>query len=115
MRLDKHDPIFREASWEKKAKANLAWAIQTTDDVRQLSNSDLKNLEIPAVKGFWDKGTRVYLNHLLPLTSSSIHNPEFVVVEFGCGVGRVLRNFAAYAGQAYGVDISKTQIKYGKN
>jgi hypothetical protein len=49
MKLSKEDARFQVASWETQARTNLAWAIQTTEDLRGIRNRDLKNIEIGAV------------------------------------------------------------------
>ena len=49
-----------------------------------------------------------------PLFADSIHDPNFVVMEYGVGVGRILQNFDVLNCQSLGVDFSKTQIKYAR-
>jgi hypothetical protein len=96
--LSKNSVSFRNLSWESKAKSNLMWAIQTTEDVYNLENKDIFNRDIPAVRAFWEKGSRIYQQHLLPIVGDQSENLDFCVVEYGCGVGRILENFRYISG-----------------
>jgi SAM-dependent methyltransferase len=112
--LKKNSLNFRNLTWESKAKSNLMWAIQTTEDVYDLENKDIFNREIPAVRAFWKKGSRIYQQHLLPIVGDQSWNPDWCVVEYGCGVGRILENFSTWKGEKIGLDISREQIKFGQ-
>lgn len=101
-------------SWEDKAKLNASYAIQTTEDLVSISNRDLSNFSNNAVKDFWTKGTILYRDHIEKWTQQQMGNPDFSVLEFGCGVGRILRNFDQYSGNIIGVDVSRTQIRLAK-
>lgn len=90
------------------------YAIQTTEDVVELTNRDIINMSIPAVKAFWDKGQRVFKTHLEALISERKDAEKLVILEFGCGVSRILVNFRDFKGKKLGVDVSKTQIRYAR-
>jgi SAM-dependent methyltransferase len=112
--LSKSSLNFRNLTWESKAKSNLMWAIQTTEDVYNLENKDIFNRGIPAVREFWEKGSRIYQQHLFPIVGYQSENPDWCVVEYGSGVGRILENFSNWKGKKIGLDISREQIKFGR-
>lgn len=60
---------------------------------------------------FWQSGEVRYLKTIQPLFSIYRNDIEnMVVLEIGCGPGRILRPFAKRAKRAIGVDVSRTAI-----
>ena len=110
----KSSRFFRDATWERKARHNLLWAIQSTDDVFNIPNKSVGDRSIDAVDKFWTKGQHVFNQHLKSLSVEFLNDPDFKVAEFGCGVGRILVNFSEFRGRVVGFDISKTQIRVAK-
>ena len=96
----------------KKHKKNLFYAIQATEDLRSLNNSDLSSFSEQDVKEFWEKGTKIFEEWIKPhLFDLPAHGDKMNFLEFGCGIGRVLRNFNPELHNVTGIDISPIVIK----
>ena len=62
---------------------------------------------------FFTKGRREVKRHLVPLFQTLPSPPDkTVVVDYGCGAGRLLKTVAGLGYRAVGIDISPTMIKH---
>jgi SAM-dependent methyltransferase len=99
-------------SWEEKAKENPLFAVMTTANY---TNSDSKSFSREELDCFFEKGRWVYHTIIKPrvtLCRTGAADPYFV--EYGCGMGRILRALVEDGRRAGGIDISPTMIEHCK-
>ncbi len=99
-----------KVTWEEKARENPLLAVMTTKEMEEAAPSDFdpERLDI-----FFKKGRSLFDQHLRPLLSR-LKEPanETFVVEYGCGVGRVLKAVVEAGYRCAGIDISATMIEH---
>lgn len=99
-------------SWEEKARENPLFAVMTTPNY---TNSGSNTFTQEELDYFFSKGERVWTQIVKPrsqLIDTGSDNPLFV--EYGCGMGRILKPIIADGYRAAGVDISPTMIEHAK-
>jgi len=97
-------------SWEEKARENPLYAVMTTDDVADAGadNFDPKHLET-----FFAKGEALFAKHIAPLLQRSPDsNADTLVVEYGCGAGRLIAQVLKAGYRCAGIDISETMLRH---
>ncbi len=115
MAKDKYEAVnvpehWYENTWEEKAKENPLFAVMTTPNY---SNSDSTAFTEEELNFFFEKGRRVYHKIIKPraaLSQTGAAEPLFV--EYGCGMGRILRAIVDDGYRAGGIDISPTMIEH---
>lgn len=99
-------------SWEDKAKENPLFAVMTTSNYR---GSDTRSFSDEELAVFFDKGRRVYAKIIKPRLKNARTGAEKpFLVEYGCGMGRILKAVVEDGLRAGGVDISPTMIEHCK-
>jgi SAM-dependent methyltransferase len=99
-------------SWEEKARENPLYAVMT---VPELADADSKAFTEKQLHMFFSKGRGLYETHVKPLIellSGGARN--LLVVEYGCGLGRILKAVAADGHRCAGIDISQTMLDHCK-
>lgn len=97
-------------SWEEKARENPLFAVMTTPD---LIDADPENFTEAHLGPFFEKGKRVFVDHVKPaIELSAFEKNESLLVDYGCGVGRVLRAVVEAGYACAGVDISATMLHH---
>jgi 2-polyprenyl-3-methyl-5-hydroxy-6-metoxy-1,4-benzoquinol methylase len=104
---DEGTPDFStDSAWEEWGRRDPYFGVITQEKFRQ------KKLTADAKREFFDSG-RLHVDYVI----RSIHRniaPEFTpqsVLDFGCGVGRMLIPFARIAKRVVGLDVSPTMLK----
>src|SRR5690349_7127543 len=87
--------------WEDLAQVDPYWAI-LSDPARQLGNWD--------VADFFRTGKAEFEKVMQAARRLGRPREFHRVLDFGCGVGRVMRAMGEYFQECYGVDISETMI-----
>jgi SAM-dependent methyltransferase len=101
---------WSKISWEEKARENPLFAVMTTADVVDAPSD---NFDEEQLVPFFAKGVRVFRKNIAPLLANLEGNPEnFVVAEYGCGVGRILKPISEKGYQTIGIDISDTMLMH---
>ena len=97
-------------SWEEKAQQNPLFAVQTTEDMQDALAQDFPPDQ---VERLFDRGRRLYAERIGPLLAT-LPGPreEALVVEYGCGVGRILRAIVDAGYRCAGIDISPTMLAH---
>ena len=90
---------WRAKSWEEMARENALAAVMTTDEM--MATSELTE---DRVEAFFQRGRELYQRNIDPLP------PEGMIVEYGCGAGRILKAVADQGRACAGIDISATMI-----
>ena len=83
--------------WDERARENALYFVDTG-----VGYSD------PDVEAFWRRGEEV-VERMVSQAGLAIA-PDAVVVDIGCGVGRLTRALAARAGRVYGLDVSAEML-----
>ncbi len=101
---------WKSLSWEEMARENPMLAVMTSDDMVAAPPSGFtpELLEV-----FFHKGRRLYRRKLAGfLAHSPDPRPEALVVEYGCGMGRLLKPVAEAGYRCAGIDISPTMLEH---
>ena len=101
---------WKQAPWEQMARENPLFAVMTTEEMAEAPATDFTPEQVARL---FDKGRRLFRRHI---AGALEHAPgakgEGLVVEYGCGVGRML-NAAGEAGHRIaGIDISPTMLAH---
>jgi len=97
-------------SWEEKAKENPLFAVMTTANY---ARSDPQTFSAEELEFFFDKGRRVWRNIIKPRVSlAKTGAADPFIVEYGCGMGRILKAIVEDGGRAGGIDISPTMLDH---
>lgn len=97
----------RDLDWEEKAKINPLYAIMS-DPAFSEENTSLDEKKLAS---FYGKGERIWKIFFESELLAFIDPPSTKVLEFGCGMGRLLKNAGSRGYNCYGIDISETQLK----
>jgi len=84
--------------WEEKATENAAWYISSYGSYY---NRDMD--------GFWQSGNTIWAD--LKRETGYVPKPTDVVVDVGCGIGRLTRAMAQEVGHVHGFDISQNMLE----
>ncbi len=103
---------WNRTSWEDKARQNPLLAVQTTEDMLDAPASGFTPEQIESLLA---RGRRLFAERIAPLLAESGASPaEALVVEYGCGVGRILKAIAGASWRCAGIDISETMIAHAR-
>jgi SAM-dependent methyltransferase len=103
-----------DLSWEEKARRNPLFAVMSAD-VFQEKGPDPAAWDEHDLELFFAKGRQVYEIFLRPVLQRTPLPPgESFLVEFGCGMGRVLKAVAADGYEVAGIDISPTMLSHSR-
>ena len=103
--LAENDPRHDWAgkTWEEMARENPLAAVMTTKEMRAEGGISEARLEL-----FFAKGRKLFERYIQPFLKPGL------VVDYGCGPGRVLRAVADAGLPCAGMDISSTMIELGR-
>jgi SAM-dependent methyltransferase len=99
-----------ELNWEEKAQSNPLYAVMS---VQQFKDRDAnpENWTDEDLRSFFEKGEQVYRVNLKPLLERlGLSRQKSLIVEYGSGMGRILRAIKADGFACAGVDISPTMV-----
>jgi SAM-dependent methyltransferase len=100
-------------SWEEKAQENPLFAVMTTPD---LKDSDCESFTQEELERFFAKGVRVYNKHIKPCVDlMDLPKEKHHIIEYGCGIGRILKAVHEDGYRVSGIDISPTMLKHARN
>ena len=102
---------WKFVDWEQMAQENPLLAVMTTADMVKASATDFTKDQIDAM---FEAGRRIFRRHVLsPLGHAPDPPDEGLIVDYGCGMGRLL-NAAVEAGysRVAGIDISPTMLAH---
>ena len=91
---------WRTKSWEEMANENALAAVMTTPEM--MATADLSDERVAA---FFARGQELFDRHLRPYLRDGL------IVDYGCGAGRLLRAAADDGRKCAGIDISPTMIE----
>jgi SAM-dependent methyltransferase len=108
------DDNFREnLSWEEKAKINPLYAVMSSDAFKDTGPDKWSDAELST---FFAKGKYMYDLFLKPILERNKVNKkeEALIVEYGSGMGRILKAINAAGYKSAGIDISPTMLEYSR-
>ena len=99
-------PEWEVNSWEDKARQNPLFAVMTTE---HFTEAQADNFSEEQLQVFYAKGQKIFDAHLRPRLSG---DKSTFVVEYGCGMGRILKAVLGQGYQCAGIDISSTMLEH---
>ena len=102
---------WKQVAWEQMAQENPLFAVMTTDEMADAPSAEFSQEQIQTL---FEKGRRLFRRHIAGALAHAPGGPEEgLIVEYGCGVGRML-NAALEAGyrRVAGIDISPTMLAH---
>ncbi len=87
-----------ERYWDERARENALFFVDN-----EIGYDD------PDTDAFWQRGEEV-VERMLAIVDLTVGRDD-VVVDIGCGVGRLTRALATHAGHVYGVDVSREMLR----
>jgi SAM-dependent methyltransferase len=90
--------VDSERYWDARARENALFYVDTEIGYDE-----------PDAEAFWRRGEEV-VSRMLALTGLEIRSDD-VVLDIGCGVGRLTRALAGRAGYVYGLDVSREMLR----
>jgi SAM-dependent methyltransferase len=104
-----------ELSWEEKAKRNPLYAVMSADDRFAEKSSDPSDWTDEDLQIFYKKGQMLFDSFLRPILLRADINPEGAfVVEYGSGLGTILKAVKAAGYDCAGIDISPTMLNFSR-
>ncbi len=101
---------WKQSSWEQMARENPLYAVQTTEE---MAEAPADGFTPGQLESLFAKGRKVFRDHVAPALERSPDPPDrTLVVEYGCGVGRVLKAVAEAGVRCAGIDISPTMLAH---
>lgn len=101
-------PSWHDSDWESKARENPLYAVMTTAEMRDAPADDFDPAHLEL---FFDRGRSLWNKHLEPrLAEVGSGSTKPLVVEYGCGAGRVLRAAVDAGHRCSGIDVSATML-----
>jgi SAM-dependent methyltransferase len=101
---------WKQLSWEAMAQENPLFAVMTTEAMADAPPADFSAEHRAEL---FRKGTKLFKRHIRKLLYSSPDSQEdTLVVEYGCGVGRIIRAVAEAGWRTAGIDISPTMLEH---
>jgi ubiquinone/menaquinone biosynthesis C-methylase UbiE len=102
-----------DLTWEEKARLNPLFAVMS-DEVFKDSGTEFNEQQL---KTFYEQGERFWKKWLRQMlwdkSEDEIRNTS--ILEYGCGMGRIINQAAAMGMKAAGLDISSSQLEYARN
>ena len=101
---------WKDISWEEMAQENPLFAVMTTDSMAEVPSSDFTPEQREEL---FRKGRKLFARHLAKQLAKRVHPPEdWLVAEYGCGVGRILNATIEAGYRCAGIDISPTMLEH---
>jgi SAM-dependent methyltransferase len=108
------DKIFLEDSWEEKARKNPLYAVMSSEtfedkgpDIAAWTEEDLQKL--------YAKGRLIYDAFVYPIIARAGLMPgQAFIVEYGSGLGTILKVVKAAGFDCAGIDISSTMLEHSR-
>jgi ubiquinone/menaquinone biosynthesis C-methylase UbiE len=100
----------KELNWEEKARINPLYAIMSDKEFKE-KDTELSEANLSL---FFSKGKRIWNEFFEGETAKFENRATTNVLEFGCGMGRLIKVPGEKGFQCHGVDISETQVELAR-
>jgi SAM-dependent methyltransferase len=100
---------WEKNSWEEKARENPLYAVMTMPEMQDAGAVEFSEEHL---KLFFEKGRKLADRLVIP--SLALAPEAGIVVEYGCGAGRILNALVERGIACAGVDISQTMLDHAK-
>lgn len=101
-----------ENSWDEKAKENPLLAVMGTVELLHADPNDFDEKQLAVL---FEKGSRIFRTHIEPLIDQlQTNSRKLILVDYGCGIGRMLKPVSKNGHRIIGVDISPTMIRLAR-
>lgn len=101
---------WKSISWEEMAQENPLFAVMTTAAMADAPATDFTRAQRDEL---FRKGRKLFFDQLRrPLAKVMFTREDALVVEYGCGVGRILNAVVEAGYRCAGIDISPTMLEH---
>ncbi len=100
----------KDLTWEQKANENPLFAIMSD----KIFENKSKEFDDSDLKAFYKRGELLWKKYFSDLINEDNIPLDKIILEFGCGMGRLLSNPAVIGYKCIGLDISETQLSLAK-
>lgn len=101
---------WRTNSWDEKARENPLLAVMTR---AEFVSADSEHFTEEQLALFFSKGEQEFGRHVVTAVElSGFATTDSFIVDYGCGMGRMLRAVVQAGYRCAGVDISPTMLEY---
>ncbi|MDP3880104.1 MAG: class I SAM-dependent methyltransferase [Dehalococcoidales bacterium] len=110
------DEVFKhDLTWEEKAKLNPLYAVMSQSDWFKNKNADVSSWTEDDLKKLYAKGQLIYDAFLYPIIRRGNLLPENAfIVEYGSGLGTILKVVKSAGFNCAGIDISATMLEHSR-
>jgi SAM-dependent methyltransferase len=106
------DKFKKDISWEEKAKINPLFAVMSSEDFVNVGAEKWTDEDL---EKFFTKGQFLFDVFINPILKRlQLNKKEAFIVEYGSGMGRILKAINAAGYNCAGIDISPTMLKYSR-
>jgi ubiquinone/menaquinone biosynthesis C-methylase UbiE len=98
---------LEDLSWEEKARQNPLYGVMSVDEFASAGSEPTSD----QLERFFAAGVEKVNAWILPWLTATGTAPTASILEFGCGMGRLVRAVQASYGNVAGVDISPTMVQ----
>lgn len=110
-----NDEFKHDLSWEEKAQWNPLYAVMPANDIFAEKSSDPSEWTDEDLQIFYKKGQMLFDSFIRPVLLRADIKPERAfVVEYGSGLGTILKAVKAAGYDCAGVDISPTMLGFSR-
>ncbi len=103
-----------DLSWEEKARQNPLYAVMSAEQFAD-KNADPDTWSAEDLEIFFNKGQLMFDCQLKPLILRVPLIPgEAFIIEYGSGMGRILKHIQAAGFDCAGIDISESMLEYSR-
>lgn len=108
--MKERNKFKKELTWEEKANENPLFAIMSDNIFENKS----KEFDVYDLSTFYKRGKLLWKWFFSDLVNEDDFSSKNTVLEFGCGMGRLLANPALMGYKCIGLDISETQLELAR-
>jgi SAM-dependent methyltransferase len=109
------DKFKHDLSWEEKARRNPLYAVMSANDIFAEKSSDPSAWTKEDLEIFYQKGRMLFDAFIRPVLLRADIKPEKAfVVEYGSGLGTILKAVKAAGYDCAGIDISSTMLGFSR-
>jgi SAM-dependent methyltransferase len=98
---------LREMNWEEKARQNPLYGVMSVNDFAAAGADPTPE----QLERFFESGRRKAATWLLPWLAATATPRDAHILEFGCGMGRLVNAVLAEYTDVVGVDVSQTMVE----
>jgi SAM-dependent methyltransferase len=108
------DKFKHDLSWEEKAKKNPLYAVMSANETFAEKDADPTKWTKEDLEIFYQKGQMLFESFIRPVLLRTDIKPGSFIVEYGSGLGTILKAVKAAGYDCAGIDISATMLGFSR-